>query len=318
MAKTLITSIGIEHDAMSIRAVKLTIIRSGSKMSVKVMGLSELYGDFSNDDNISGGMKKIKEKISVSQSDRVATCLAGKQVYVAQIPFKKLADDEMKGALRIEIKKSLPFEVAGASIDYQLIEGTKKDDVHQFVVTAVPSILLTRHLNMMERLGIRPYIVDVLPLAIANAFHLSQQSCAMGLAYIIVHVGPAVTNLIICGDESVMFFHRSIYFLADEVFGADREAQFTGEALERKLMELTEEISRSISFYEKTYSVKNFAGVFLLGEYLESGEIHDAIAARTNLTVEVIDVFSTLKQSSNAPKGKFEVAMALAMRNAQQ
>ena len=113
MAKTLITSIGIEFDTMSIRAAKLNLVKSGSKTSVKVMGLSELYGDFSNDDNISGGMKKIKDKSSVTASDRVVTCLAGKQVYVAQMPFKKLADDEMKNALRIEIKKSLPFEVAG-------------------------------------------------------------------------------------------------------------------------------------------------------------------------------------------------------------
>jgi Tfp pilus assembly PilM family ATPase len=315
MAKTLITSIGVEYDTLSIRAVKLNLVKSGSKTTVKVMGLSELYGDFSNDDNISGGMKKIKEKIAVNPSDRVVTCLAGKQVYVAQIPFKKLNDDEMKSALRIEIKKSLPFEVAGASIDYQLVEGTKKDDIHQFVVTAVPSITVTRHVNMMERLGIKPFIVDVLPLAIANAFHISQQSCAMGLAYVVVHVGPAVTNLVICGDESITFFHRSIYFLADDVLG-DREQTIQADEIDRKLVELTEEVSRSISFYEKTYAQKNFAGVFLLGEYLENGEIKEAIAAKTNLTTDVIDVFSSLKQASNAPKGKFEVAMGLAMRNA--
>jgi Tfp pilus assembly PilM family ATPase len=315
MAKTLITSIGIEYDAMSIRAAKLNLIRAGSRTTVKVVGLSELYGDFSNDDNISGGMKKIKEKIAIGQSDRVVTGLAGKQVYVAQIPFKKLPEEEMKTALRIEIKKSLPFEVAGASIDYQLLEGSKKDDLHQFIVTAVPSIMLTRHVNMMERLGIKPYIVDVLPLAIANAFHLSQPSCAVGLAYVVVHVGPTVTNLVICGDESVPYFHRSIYFLADEVFG-EREQPLSDEELAHKLLELTEEIGRSISFYEKTFSLKKFAGVFLLGDYIENGAITNAIAEKTNLSTEVIDVFSALKQSSNAPKGKFEIAMALAMRNA--
>jgi Tfp pilus assembly PilM family ATPase len=315
MAKTLITSIGIEHDTMSIRAAKLNIVKSGSKITVKVMGLSELYGDFSNDENISGGMKKIKEKISVNPSDRVVTCLSGKQVYVTQMAFKKLADDEMKGALRIEIKKSLPFEVAGAAIDYQLIEGSKKDNLYQFIVTAVPSIMLTRHVNMMERLGIRPYIVDVLPLAIANSFNLAMQSCAVGLAYVVVHVGPAVTNLVVCGDESVPFFHRSIYFLADDVFG-DHEQPAAEEETGKKLQELVEEVGRSISFYEKTYALNKFAGVFLLGEYLETETIRDAIALKTNLTTEIIDIFSTLKQASNAPKGKFEVAMGLAMRNA--
>jgi Tfp pilus assembly PilM family ATPase len=315
MAKTLITSIGIEFDPISIRAAKLNLVRSGSRTAVKVVGLSELYGDFSNDENLSGGMKKIKEKISVSQSDRVVTCLSGKQVYVAQMPFKKLAEDEMKGALRIEIKKNLPFEVAGASIDYQLIPDTKKDDIHQFIVTAVPSIMLTRHVNMMERLGIKPYIVDVLPLAIANVFHLSQTSCALGLAYVIVHVGPMVTNLVICGDESVPYFHRSIYFNADEVFG-EREQPLSDVDLQKRMGELTEEIGRSISFYEKTYSQKNFTGVYLVGEYLENGHINNAVTARTNLAAENIDIFTTLKQSSNAPKGKFEIAMALAMRNA--
>ena len=315
MAKTLITSIGIEHDTTSIRAAKLNLTLSGSKTSVKVMGLSELYGDFSNDDNISGGMKKIKEKIAVNPSDRVVTCLAGKQVYVAQMPFKKLADDEMKGALRIEIKKNLPFEVAGAAIDYQLVEGSKKDNLYQFIVTAAPSIMLTRHVNMMERLGIKPYIIDVLPLAIANAFTLSQQSFAMGLAYVVLHIGPAVTNIVICGDDSVPFFHRSIYFVADDVFG-DREQPLTGEETGKKLQELTEEVGRSISYYEKTYSLNKFAGVFLLGEYLDNDVIREAVASKTNLTAEILDVFSTLKQASNAPKGKFEVAMGLAMRNA--
>ena len=317
MAKTLITSIGIEFDTISIRAAKLNLVRSGSKTKVQVMGLSELYGDFSNDDNISGGMKKIREKIAVGASDRVVTCLSGKQVFVTQMPFKKMADEEMKNALRIEIKKSLPFEVAGASIDYQLIEGSKKDDLYQIVVTAVPSIMLSRHVNLMERLGMKPWVVDVLPLAIANAFHLSQDSFAIGLAYVVLHVGPAVTNLIICGDDTVPFFHRHLYFLADEIFGEhEQPAPMTEEDLGRRLGDLTEEIGRSLSFYEKTYGINNFAGVFLLGEYLESQHIKEAVSKKTNLSTEVIDIFPQLKQTSNAPKGKFEVAMALAMRNA--
>ena len=317
MAKTIITSIGIEHDTVSIRAVKIVITRSGSKLSVQVAGLSELRGDFSNDENISNGMKKIKEKISIGAGDRVVTCLAGKQVYVAQIPFRRLPDDEMKNALRLEIKKSLPFEVAGASIDYQMLESAKKAEEQQLIVTAVPSVMLTRHLNMMERLGIKPYMVDVLPLAIANAFHLSQQSVALGLAYVVLHVGPAVANVVICGDESVPFFHRSIYFLSDELFSdGEQSAPLSEEELAKKLLELTEEIARSLSFYGKTYSIANFAGVYLLGEYLDREAIKTAVGDKTQLMTEVIDVFSRLKQTSNAPKGKFEAAMALAMRNA--
>lgn len=318
MAKTLITSIGIESDPTTIRAVKVNLIRSGSKTRVQVVGLSELYGDFTNDEAVSGGMKKIKDKISVSASDRIVTCLAGKQVYVAQIPFKKMPDEEMKNALRLEIKKSLPFEVAGAAIDYQILENTKKDDHYQVIVTAVPSVMLTRHINQMERLGIRPWIVDVLPLAIANTFYVSQQSFAIGLAYVIIHIGPTVTNLVVCGDDTVPFFHRSIYFMGGEVFGERENGQKpAAEEIERKLGDLTEEIGRSLSFYEKTYSVNTFAGVFLVGEFLENESIREAVARKTSLSVEIVDIFSSIGQSSNAPKGKFEVAMSLAMRNAE-
>jgi Tfp pilus assembly PilM family ATPase len=316
MAKTLVTSIGIEHDTISIRAVKLNIVTGGSKPKVVVAGLSELRGDFSNDENLAGGMKKIKEKIAVSPTDLVATSIAGKQVYVTQIPFRKLPDDEMKNALRLEIKKSLSFEVAGASIDFQAVEGTKKGEESQFIVTAVPSVMVSRHLNMMERLGIRPNVVDVFPLSIANAFHLSQPSLALGLAYVVVHIGPIVTNVVICGDSSVPFFHRSIYFLCEELFGEnDQATQLSGSDLDRKLNDLTEEIARSIGFYEKTYGITSVAGVFLMGDYLENPSFITSISGKTGVATEVVDVFAQLKQASNAPKGKFEVAVGLAMRN---
>jgi Tfp pilus assembly PilM family ATPase len=315
MAKTLITSIGIENDAMGIRAAKINITRTGSKARIQVAGLSELRGDFSNDESVAGGMRKMKEKIAIGAGDRVVTCLAGKQVYVAQIPFRKLPDIEMKNALKLEIKKSLPFEVAGASIDYQVLEGARKGDTIQILVTAVPGVMLSRHLNMLERLSVKPWVVDILPLAIANAFHLSQKSFAIGLAYIIVHVGPAVVNLIICGDENIPFFHRSIYFSSVELFGDG--VTMEEKDVTKKLGELADEVARSLSFYEKTFSTSNFAGIFIMGEYLEQDTIKNVIGGKTNLTTEVVDVFARLKQTSNAPKGKFEVAMALAMRNAQ-
>lgn len=316
MAKTLITSIGIENDATAIRAVKINITRTGSKARIQVAGLSELRGDFASDESVAGAMKKMKEKIGIGASDRVVTCLSGKQVYVAQLPFRKLPDLEMKNALKLEIKKNLPFEVAGAAIDYQLLEGTRKNDMLQLIVTAVPGVLLSRHLNMLERLSIKPWVVDVLPLAIANAFILSQKSFAIGLAYVIAHIGPAVTNLIICGDENIPLFHRSIYFSSEEIFGSDPPPEES--AIEKKLGDLANEITRSLSFYEKTLSTCNFAGVFLIGEYLDRGDaFKNVIGGKTNLTTEVVDVFPRLKQTSNAPKGKFEVAMALAMRNSE-
>ena len=316
MAKTVVTSIGIEFDTISIRAVKLNIQTGGSRQKVMVAGLSELRGDFSTDENLAGGMKKIKEKIAVSPTDLVATSLSGKQVYVAQIPFRKLPDDEMKNALRLEIKKSISFEVAGASIDYQMVDGTKKGEDAQYIVTAIPSVMVSRHLNMMERLGIRPFVVDVFPLSIANAFHLSQPSLAIGLAYVVVHIGPIVTNVVICGDAGVPFFHRSIYFLSEELFGDnDQAAALSGADLDHKLNDLTEEIARSISFYGKTYNVTSISGVFLLGDYLDNPGIITGISGKTGVSTEVIDVFSVLKQASNAPKGKFEVAVGLAMRN---
>jgi Tfp pilus assembly PilM family ATPase len=315
MAKVLITSIGIEWDAVSIRAAKINISRTGAKAQVQVSGLSELRGDFSNDENLSGGMKKIKEKIGIGSSDRVVTTLAGKQVYVAQVPFRKLPDVELRNALKLEIKKNLPFEVAGASIDYQMLEDSKKDDTYQFLITAVPGVMVSRHLHMMERLGIKPWVVDVFPLSIANAFHLSQKSFAIGLAYVIVHIGSSVVNLVICGDDNVPFFHRSIYFASDELFGEGGETDV--RTIEKKLGDLADEIGRSLSFYEKTFSIKNFAGVYLEGEYLDNESIPGVIGAKTSLTTELVDVFTRLKQVSNAPKGKFEVVMGLAMRNAQ-
>jgi Tfp pilus assembly PilM family ATPase len=170
---------------------------------------------------------------------------------------------------------------------------------------------------MMEKLGMKPYTVDVQPLAIANAFNRTQESIALGLAYVVIHISSGVANLIICGDESVPFFHRSIYFAFDDLFSdAQNSEALAPENCEKTFRDLTDEIGRSIGFYEKTYSIKNFAGVFLLGDYVNDESIINAIGMKTKLPTEVIDIFGRLKQASKAPHGKFEVAVSLAMRNA--
>ena len=317
MGKPVVPSIGIEFDTTSIRAAKLLVTPNGNKPTVKVLGLSELRGDFTNDEAISGGFKKIKEKIGIANGDRITTCLSGKQVFVAQFPFKTMAPGEMKNALKLEIKKSLPFEMSAAAIDFQLLKDAPKvNDLPQYMVTAVPSVLLSRHITMLERLSIKPWVVDVQPLAIANAFELTLPEMALGYAYVVVHIGPAVTNIVIFGDASIPFFHRSVYFICEELFYSEEPiTSFSDEEQDKKLFDLTEEITRSISYYRKTNNVANIAGIFLMGDFLDNECIGRAIGDATSQPVEVIDLFSRLKQTSNAPHGKFELAVGLAMRN---
>jgi Tfp pilus assembly PilM family ATPase len=321
MPQKSINTFGIEFDALSIRAAKMNVI-SGTSAGIdaglrySLLQVEEETGPFTKDEEYIAALKKIKEKMGIGSSDQVVSCVSGKHVYVSQVPFKRLPPSEMPGALKLEIRKNLPFEASGATIDYQVLPETDlKSENIQVLVTAISNALLVRHLHTMGKAGLKPAIVDALPTAIGNVFHAAAGPDADdGEPRLIVHTGPSICSLVIeCKGKP--FFHRNIYFTADELFGAQKDnVQMAQRERERRLGILTEEIVRSISYYEKTYDVPGIAKCHRLGEYTDKPELAQAIIEKTGLLDVEMDLCAQFGLTQAPPRPeKFALAISLAM-----
>jgi hypothetical protein len=252
--------------------------------------------------------------MAVAFNDTVVTCVGGKQTYAAQITFKKMPDEEMRTALKYEIRKNLPFDTAGATIGYQfLAPNTKKDDLAPVIVTAVSNIILQRYLRLFEKAGLRPDIIDVFPLTIANSFHIrSERVKESDKNAIMLHIGSEFSTLVVDGAY-IPFFNRTIYFSAGELFGPARSDVLAQREIDRRVAAFTEEIVRSLAFYESTYHAKSSNVITVLGNYLVP-ELLQKIGADTGLPVKPLELVTTIDQKRTGSDGKFDIALALGMR----
>jgi len=313
MRKKTANAVGIDIDSHGIRAVLINTKEINGKMVRTLTRWEEVRGNFDDETELVQGLKSIREKIGISHLSSVVTAVAGKQVYVAQIPFRKLPPDEMKNALRLEIRKNLPFEVNNATLEYQVM-GKENDEEVSVLVTVVAGTLLTRHIKNLVSAGIRPAIVDVLPTAISNAFNAGTDILRPGQAYVILHIGYGVCTLVVDGID-VPFFHRNIFVPVDELYDRTNiDKEVLEQERKRRLEGLGEEVIRSLSFYQESFTVATITGIYLLGEYLDKTEILDALSEKTGLTVSILDICSKMNCTTKTVPGRFEIALALALR----
>lgn len=314
MAQKLKTLIGIEYDTHGIRAAKVSASKRGKYIQHSIDKLEEVRGTFKDDNSLAEGLRNIKSKLSIGYNDTVITCISGKQVYVGQIPFRLVPESEMLSALKFEIRKNLTFEVGAATVDYQVLEesGGKEDEATVLVV-AVANLLLDKHLRTLQKAGIKPSVVDVLPLSISNVFWRENIEKEFGTANAMVHLSPTVCTVVFDGSDT-KFYTRSIYFSAEEIFGAKEEGIAESERA-RRIKSFGDEIKRSLSFYEKTYRLPKFSSCYLMGEYVASDKLTAFLKEEIDLDIKFSEFAHAYNENIGADKGKFDIAVSLGMRN---
>lgn len=313
MAGKVKINIGIDYDNFCIRAAKVSATKKGKYIQHTVEDLKEVKGSFVKDEELVEGLIKIKKEISINHGDNVVSCISGKQIYTTQIPFRKLPDSEMRNALKFEIRKNLTFEAVGSAMDYQILKNPgKKDENALVLVAAVANTLLDKQLMVLEKAGIKPSAVDVLPLAVSNVLWREEIEKELGIAYVIIHLSPSICTVVIDGIK-VQYYTRSIYFSAEDMFGEKKKDVVVRER-ERRLNAFGEELKRSLTFYEKTYDIPKFSKTIISGEYVDSSEVLDFFKEKINLDIKYSELSEVYNENMGSPKGKFDIALALGMR----
>lgn len=301
------TLIGLEFDHLSIRAARLSTDGKGNHT---IESLLDVTGNFAEDADLNGGLKQIRDQLRIGPKDQLASCLSGKQVSVSQITFRDLPAEEMEQALKLEMRKSIPFEIAGATIDFQVLESAApKSETVQVLVAIAGAGLLSRHLNVLDKSGLAPTVVDVLPLAAGNALWSWVGSPKNDAPHVAVHIGPQISTIVIDGAKTP-FFNRYVYFAAEDFVG--RESGSTD--LDKRVQSLCEEIARSLAFYEKSTFATGFQEIALMGEYLDTTNLVERLRRQTGLGVRRVDLAKKLGFDHDKPAGRFDLAVALAMR----
>lgn len=307
-------AIGIDLDIHSIRTVKIRYGESGRPNDFTITAMKELPGNFGRDEDIVAALRNIRQQLSISHSDSVVTCVGGKQVYAAQMMFRRLPPHEMKNALKFEIRKNLPFDTASATIEYQILdEKDRKSETALLMVTAVANVLLQRYLRLFAAAGLPPAVIDALPLAVANILWMSgSEPDGDDKARIIIHIGPDLSTVVIDGS-GIPFYNRTIYFSAAALYTPPEGTSLSTQEAERRINAFLDEISRSLVYYKSSYHAKLQPALLLTGNYTVP-DLVARIGNHTGLRTTPVNLADALDTQHLLEAGRFDLAIALGLR----
>ncbi|MDR3012065.1 MAG: pilus assembly protein PilM [Chitinispirillales bacterium] len=323
--------VGFDQDSASIRAVRLALDppRSwGRAPDWEFLGAEEETGNFTDEAQLVASLKGLRDRLKIQPTDFVITCLSGKQTYAVQVDVRRLPDDEMPNMLRLELRKSMPFEATVATFDYQFLStesgsGREGGGGVPVMVSAAANSYLSKHIDTYAKANLRPSHVEILPISIANAFWAMRSADPKAVAaqetYAILHLSSNTCTIVIDGGKHP-FFNRSFNFNIGEIVasaGAAAGAEPTSPGrvsnVTMQMNSLATEVTKSITYYKNTFKGSQISGVALIGNHA-SHSAFEAFGTRVGHELQRIHTGQLVRAPKSLGVDKYDLAIALAMQ----
>src|SRR4030043_1993402 len=161
--------IGLDIGSHSIKLVGLKMTSRGPFLTC--VGMKEIPPNKDKEDvnAYSEILKILVEEVGL-KTKKVNLTVSGSGVHIKRISIPSLPKNELKEAVRWEIKAHLPFPVETAQVDFYILNEYVEDNVKKLdlVVVACPKQLIDRTLSIAERAGLQPTPLDVSIFALWN------------------------------------------------------------------------------------------------------------------------------------------------------
>ncbi len=278
-------------------------------------------------------LKKTLENKDIKNYKIVAS-LQGQGVILRHLVLPKIKKEELKGALKFELEKNIPFSIDDVIIDGQMIKNL--DDKVLVLAAAVKNSFIEDFLAFLEKSGVYPDIVDICSIALVNSFnHALIENKKKTSA--LLNLGCNFTNLSILKND-MPYFNRDIPIgsslltkkIADSFNISFDEAEKIKlnpkdkindimEICEPILEDLVTEIKFSFDYFENKEDA-NIESVYLSGGMANSPVLEKFLGEAVGLECKTWDPFSNFKKSDDFDEGLignsvyYSIALGLVLR----
>jgi len=323
-------SIGLDIGTQSIKSIKLK--SSGNLKELVAFDLEESQLDPSE------ALKKIKHAQS---ADLVNISFCGSSTVIRYVNFLRMSKGELRGALKFEAQKHIPFSVEQVNLDAEILKDDLPDNKMLVLIAAIKKELVLQRIKVLENSGLRPNIIDIDSLALVNAFNFNYPTVdlAENKSICLLNIGSTITNVNILNNGLVRLsrdihcgganFTKKLMDVFEIDFKAAEEikinppedkAEKIKACMENVLTNLASEIRTSFDYYESQNN-SNVAKIFLCGGASKIGQLKEMLAACLGISVETWDPFKQIeipdiidRQKLNKFNEQFNVAVGLALR----
>ncbi len=142
------------------------------------------------------------------QNGGVNISISGPSTILRYITLPPVKPNELKGILKFELEKHIPFNIDEVLIDGLVI---KEIDKAKFLViaAAVKKDFINSRIKLLKDAGVSINLIDLDPIAIINAYNFQFVDTAKNKTLALINIGASFTNLSIVRD-SIPCFNRDL------------------------------------------------------------------------------------------------------------
>jgi type IV pilus assembly protein PilM len=251
------------------------------------------------------------------RGEDVITSVNGAGTAIKQVEFPILTDEELRSSIKWQASKRLPFGPEEAVLDYQVLSRDEEAKKMTVLLAAVTRAHLAEHLSLVKEAGIDPSIIDLSPLALANALMVTQD-LKVNEAVVMLDLGSAKTILSVFSPRELFFTrdisiggrlmtegvqrHLNTSFEEAEKIKREGSAEQLLEILKEPLDQLIFEIRRSLTYYENRRGQRGFHMLYLAGGGAHLVQLAEHLHASLGVPVEKLNPFKGMESETSSEK----------------
>ena len=307
-------SIGLDIGSRFIKMVKLKQ-RHSSAGCIVDLRVQEIGSQILSQEALTRHQGMVRTLMSlVEEADikgsKVAVSISGPSVILKSIEMPWMSEEELQGHLELEVERYLPYERGDIYWDYHVSHQPKFNDSSSMFVNLVAARkhVVDEQVALVKECGLRPVIVDVDSLALANMFAVNYPG-STSETVLLVNVGASGLNMITVGStgyvvmRDVDLLGEWSYEVLHEASQGSRNGQNVMDSaapqdkalsvlLDDVFREIVREIRRVIDDYQGYEHDQNIRQVWLCGGCAKVPGLVDSLSAQISLPVDIIDPFN--------------------------
>ena len=248
----------------------------------------------------------------------VVCSISGNSVIIRKIVLPAMPQEELEDQISWEAEQYIPFDINDVNMDFQILSPDSNDPSKMNVLlVASKKDIINDYVSVFSDAGMQLAVVDVDSFTVQNAFEANHDFSSEDI-FALVNIGASVMNINVIKD-GITLFTRDVQMggnlYTEEIqkqLGLSSEDAETGkllasesnnEVLRNIILKvndtITQEIRRSLDFYNSTANNDRISGVFISGGCSKVFNLIDTISEKIGLPVEKLDPFAKLKYNEN-------------------
>lgn len=262
---------------------------------------------------IVGVIKNLVSSLGIKIKDVVCS-ISGNSVIIRKIVLPAMPQEELEDQISWEAEQYIPFDINDVNMDFQILSPDSNDPSKMNVLlVASKKDIINDYVSVFSEAGMNLSVVDVDSFAVQNAFELNHDFSSEDIIAL-VNIGASIMNINVIKD-GITLFTRDVQMggnlyteeIQKQVGLSSADAE-TGKLLAHdssnsqilnviiKVNEtITQEIRRSLDFYNSTASDNRISAVFVCGGCSKVYKLIDSISEKIGLPVEKLNPFAKIK-----------------------